>query len=251
MNPIYDQDGITIYNTDCRDVLPMLERVDHVITDPPYSEHVHRKSRRGADLPHGFFRTAELGFVSLSSEVLAFCAAEFQRLACRWILVFSSIELAHEWRFALEETGLDYIRTGAWIKIGGTPQFSGDRPAQGFESITIMHPKGRKRWNGGGKQALWSVPVLLGSRGNEFRVHTTQKPLRLMTQLVEMFTDPVDLILDPFMGSGTTLVAAKQLGRRAIGIELNRDYCDIAIERLRQKVMPLYTPVDVEQEAIW
>ena len=78
--------------------------------------------------------------------------------------------------------------------------------------------------------------------------HPSQKPLRLIKALV-MATDAA-LILDPFMGSGTTLVAAKQLGRRAIGIEIEQKYCDIAIKRLRQDVLPFEAPVPEQAEQL-
>jgi len=67
-----------------------------------------------------------------------------------------------------------------------------------------------------------------------FTGHKSQKPIKLMTELVEKFTEEGQTILDPFMGSGTTLVAAKQLGRKAVGIEISQKYCDIAIQRLSQ-----------------
>lgn len=244
IEPIYDRDGITIYHADCLDVLPQLDQVDHVITDPPYSEYVHSKSRRGgAEFPDAnanpasFSRKKEFGFDALTEGVMLRASCEFARLAHRWTLIFSDVESCHRWRDTLVDNGLEYVRTGAWVKIGATPQFTGDRPAAGFEAITIVHPKGRKRWNGGGKHALWSVPIVLNRSHDDPRLHTTQKPLDLMRALVEQFTDQGDLILDPFMGSGTTLRAAKDLGRRAIGIELNRDYCDIAIQRMAQGVL--------------
>jgi site-specific DNA-methyltransferase (adenine-specific) len=79
---------------------------------------------------------------------------------------------------------------------------------------------------------LWRWPV----ERNE-RAHPAQKPLGLIRQLVEVSSRPDSLVLDPFMGSGTTLVAAKELGRHAIGIEISREYCDVAVKRLRQEVL--------------
>ena len=247
MTPYYDEDGVTIYHANCLDVLPTLPAVDHVITDPPYSEHVHGKSRRGgASAPQlngsgkpvaaSFARVKEFGFPSLDADTMRLAALQIYRTSRRWALVFSDVESSHIWREALTEPDrLDYVRTGAWVKIGATPQFTGDRPAVGFEAITICHPKGRKRWNGGGSHAVWQVPIVLNRGGNDPRLHTTQKPEALMMSLVSLFTDEGETILDPFMGSGTTLVAAKRLGRKAIGIEMNEAYCEVAAKRLSQR----------------
>lgn len=245
MTPYYQDEAVTLYCGDCREVLPALPQVDHVITDPPYSEHVHGKSRRGGcDAPAltgsgkmaraSFSRVADFGFAALDESTRTICASAFGLLSRRWVLVFSDVESCSDWRADLIAAGLDYCRTGAWVKIGATPQFTGDRPAVAFEAITICHPKGRKRWNGGGRHALWSHPIVLNRGGNDPRVHTTQKPEPLMRDLVCDFTDAGETILDPFAGSGTTLVAAKRLGRKAIGIELSTDYCDVIVQRLRQ-----------------
>lgn len=249
MRPYYEQDGIVIYHGDCREVLPQIESVDHVITDPPYSEYVHSKSRQGSRpltgsvsggsyaAPANFCREKEFGFAAIDhatrQQIGQWCATSVDR----WVLVFSDVESTALWRAALcyePEGGLDYVRTGAWIKIGATPQFTGDRPATGFEAITICHPKGRKKWNGGGSHAVWAIPIVLNRSGNDPRLHTTQKPEPLMTELVQLFTDHGETICDPFMGSGTTLSAAKRLGRKAIGIELEEKYCEIAAKRLAQ-----------------
>lgn len=243
MTPFYADDYVTLFHAKAEDVLSTLDRVDHVITDPPYSEHVHSKSRRGQSLPDAWqfpaciSRARELGFDSMTPETMLFCAGEFARLARRWVLVFSDVELTGDWHQTLESMGLDYVRTGAWIKLNATPQFTGDRPASGFEAITIAHPKGRKRWNGGGTHAVWSEAIVLNRGGKEPRLHTTQKPLALMRRLVSLFTDEGETILDCFAGSGTTGIAAALLGRKAILIEQDEKYCDVAAKRLEKVQM--------------
>jgi DNA modification methylase len=244
MEPYYDAGGVTIYHGSCIDVLPALEAVDHVITDPPYSEHVHSKSRAGSRPITGsvearsvssranFSRVKEFGFAALDRGTLRACAREFGRLARRWSLVFSDVESSHIWRAALVRGGLEYVRTGAWVKVNGAPQFTGDRPAVAFEAITIVHPPGRKRWNGGGSHALWEHPIVLNRSRNDPRLHTTQKPEPLMRDLVLQFTDIGDLILDAFGGSGTTAEAAKRAGRRCILIERDEKYCEVSARRL-------------------
>jgi hypothetical protein len=119
-----------------------------------------------------------------------------------------------------------FIRVGAWVKNNSAPQFTGDRPAQGFEAIAIMHREGeRLRWNGGGSRGVWITDV---ERNNG---HPTPKPLSLINDWILKFTDEGETIIDPFMGSGTTLVACAKLGRKAIGIEISEEYYEIAVQR--------------------
>lgn len=78
----------------------------------------------------------------------------------------------------------------------------------------------------------WNGMIQQNMKEKEERYHPTQKPLPLMIKILEDYTTPADIIVDPFMGSGTTLAAAKSLGRKAIGMEINKAYCEIAVKRL-------------------
>jgi len=203
--------------------------VDHVITDPPYSAHLYTRTRtnkgRFGDRSKSAFDLASLRIGAID-DLLDPVAAEIMRLTRRWAIVFSDVEIAPRWRAAFGDW---YVRTGAWIKTNPMPQVSGDRPAQGFEACTIAHRPGRKRWNGGGRAAVW---IDGNCQGPDRPDHPCPKPLGLMRALVADFTDRGELICDPFAGSGTTLVAAVQAGRRAIGWELDSHYCKIARQRL-------------------
>lgn len=236
---VYDRDGITLWHGDCLSVLPMLGAVDHVITDPPYSRDLYlsfrtNKGARGSD--RGYATANHLALanerIGAVEDIYAGVAPEFMRLARRWIIVFHDAESGHLWR---SEFGDLYVRSGVWVKINPVPQISGDRPAQGFESMTIAHAPGAKRWNGGGRPAVWRYASSNGkSHGRPD--HPCPKPLDLMSDLIEDFTDPGDTILDPFCGSGTTLVAARKLGRKAIGIEISEEYAETAVRILEHGV---------------
>ena len=229
LTPYYERDGITIFNADCLDVMAQLDGVDHVITDPPYSATTHRGARSIKDLDAELVTFDEISEGDLLEAFVAMGA-----LAQRWIV--ATVDWQH--MNALESFNGDdtsllrFVRFGVWVKPNGAPQFTGDRPATGWEAVAILHSRntGKMSWNGGGRHAVWNEPKINGQ-------HPTEKPINLIRQFVSDFTDPGDLILDPFMGSGTTLRAAADLGRRAIGIEINEDYCRIAVERLRQGVL--------------
>lgn len=245
MKPYYDHAGVQIFHGDCREILPQLPKSwcvtcscamedesilaihlaakhtvspfsECVITDPPYDSMTHE----GA-----------IG-VSIDFEPLESPAktAEFLlRFSSRWCLAFCALEQLGEYK---RGSNGSWVRAGVWDRVINMPQMSGDRPAQGAEGIAIFHPEGKKSWNGGGKAAIWRVPF--EERG--FKLHPTEKPLRLIKELVGLFSDAGESVLDPFMGSGTTLIAAKDLGRRAIGIEIEEKYCEIAAKRLSQEV---------------
>jgi DNA modification methylase len=233
VRPFYEADGVTIYHGDCRAVIPQLVRawvgVDHIITDPPYELEAHTLQRRTK--PGGGITAPTLDFAPINGDLRAGAGRLMGKMARRWTLVFCQVEAAMLWRAALEKGGARYRRSCIWVKPNGMPQYTGDRPGQGYETMVTCHAPGKSRWNGHGRHGVFTFNKEFGP--NE---HQTQKPLGLMAQLVVLFTDPNEVILDPFMGSGTTLRAAKDLGRRAIGIDTDERYCELAARRMSQMV---------------
>jgi hypothetical protein len=245
MTPYYDDGVVALFHGNCLDVLPTIGSVNHVITDPPYARDVYvraasvpaegagtrvgRSDRGIHNLKTGALGRMAAGDIGAIDEMLEPVAALIGAAVRRWALVFSDVETCFRWRQQIEDAGLRYVRTGAWVKPDAMPQMSGDRPAVGFEPCTIAHAQGPMRWNGGGKQAVWTYNT---AKGHARPDHPCPKPEALMLHLVRDFTDEGESILDPFAGSGTTLVAAKRLGRRAIGIEMNEQFCEVAAKRL-------------------
>jgi len=212
-----------LYFGDCREIFHTLPKVDAVITDPPYGEHdTHAKHLAKVILKNGEPAGQDLCFEGINQDQMIFMVREWVEKANRWV-VFTS-----EWKFmkALDDAKL-LVRFGIWRKPDGAPQFTGDRPGTGWEGIAICHRAGRKRWNGGGKHAFYNWP-----KGSNNSGHPTGKPIGLFSEFVNDFTEPKETILDPFMGSGTTGVAAIQMGRKFIGIEREKKYFDIACERI-------------------
>lgn len=211
----------TLYLADCREMWAALPEVDVIITDPPYGEKTHKGARgRGATTGGGHVL---VDFASITPEAFTELASAWIAKARRWVV--ASCDFRHYAN--AEAAGLPAIRCGVWVKNDPAPQFSGDRPASGWEAIGIFHREGKKRWNGGGRPAVWRTNI--EKNGNE---HPTQKPVTLLSELVAAFSDPGETVLDPFMGSGTTGVACVGLGRRFIGVEINPKHFDTACRRI-------------------
>jgi DNA modification methylase len=225
VSPYYQDSAVTIYCGSNLDVLPEIETADHIITDPPYGARTNKGARNNAG------SESPITYAPLDVEDVGRLIPVFLGIAKRWVIVWYDIEgIGH-----LASCGGDsYIRAGFWRKPDATPQFTGDRPAMAGEACAIFHRAGKKKWNFGGHPAFWEVYTERERLG-----HPTPKPIKLLTALVTQFTDENETILDPFMGSGTTLRAAKDLGRKAIGIEIEERYCEIAAKRMQQEVLNL------------
>lgn len=227
----------TLYLGDCLSVLSTLDTVSHTLTDPPYEAEAHTKGRRLLGKQAGGARTVEYGeldFERITDETRLQVASKCAALTNGWFLAFCQAEAVQAWREAHEAAGAKYKRACVWLKPDGAPQFTGDRPGMGYESIVASWcGSGRSKWNGGGRHGVFTHAQ---RDSNHPKQHMTQKPLALMLELVQLFSNHGEILLDPFMGSGTTGVAAIQLGRKFIGIERDERYFDIAYKRIEQAV---------------
>lgn len=197
---------------------------DVLITDPPYSAIVHDTMSKKGTLTNGKLGKVDPGFDFLAS--FDFVPA-FVAVARRWSLFFCALEDFGRYQAADPD---HYVRSGIYAKGKAMPQIAGDRPGNRCEGIAIFHPKGRKRWNGGGTAALWVAhPEDRKSTG-----HPTAKPVHLAMRLVELFSDPGELVIDPFAGSGAIGLACVALGRSYVGIEKSPEHVANARGRLER-----------------
>jgi DNA modification methylase len=208
MKPYYDDGQITIYHGDCREILPTLEPVDLVLTDPPYG--IGRDGKPSSTSSHGGHKGYEfMGWDTVRPDYVLF--------------------------EAMLKTARDCIIWGGQYFADMLP------PQKGW----LIWDKGQ-RIDQADAEIAWTTrvaPVRIWTLNRvalavDGAVHPTQKPVSLMRWCLEFFPN-AQTILDPFMGSGTTLRAAKDLGRRAIGIEIEERYCEAAVKRLAQEVLPL------------
>ena len=229
MKPYYQDDAVTIYHGDCRDVAPSLiaKSVDLLLTDPPYgmaflsgwnvSTLVVRSDgvRQGIRVVRSALNELEPTY-SDAMHALVFCHWE------SWPDFYDNLCHLFSIRNAL-----------IWSKGGGGMGDLRHEYAKDYE-IILFGARGRGRELAGKRTgAVLSARRVSGAD----RDVPFQKPVPLLAELIERHCPPDGLVLDPFMGSGSTLVAAKQLGRKAIGIEIEERYCHIAAKRCAQEVL--------------
>lgn len=245
-------EGVTLYLGDCLEVLPTLGKVGHVLSDPPYEEELHaafgsiRQIR--TDGKHRS-RHSDLTFGSVNVDRGAFAKAMVD--ACEgWLLVFTLAEGVRAWRDDIITADGKWHGTLFWVKPDAAPRFNGQGPARGAECAALAWCGGGYRaWNGGGKRGVYTHCVSVGRQGE----HPTEKPIPLMAELIADLTMPEQLICDPFMGSGSTGIAAVRHGRRFVGIEQNEKWFDLSCRRigdaLKQGDMFVQHPKPIKQES--
>ncbi len=219
--PYYEQDGIVIYHGDCRDILPTLE-ADVIITDPPY----------GLGFPYLSYIDSRENLRELIENLMS----KMLHVADRTVILCGPTQIAlypdPDWVGCVT-----WNTTATFGKYGynqWTPVLCYGADLHGFGNVNGMTKSDTLR--------ITRATDVGTQRNKVEREHTCPKSIHLMRQVVNRYSVPDDMILDPFMGSGTTLRAAKDLGRRAIGIELEEKYCEIAARRLQQSVLPLEVP---------
>jgi len=199
--PYYDADGVTIYHGDCREIMRSLAW-DVTVTDPPYPGR------------EDLFATDAIW------DALAFA------VACGPALIFWPCVAP----YPVREPGAAHVW---WKSVPIHPRSkTGNVAGHQYERILA--------YKLGAKCKVYREAAIMpgfAACAEECEEHPTQKPLALMRQLIG--DTKGEVVLDPFAGTGTTLIAAREAGRRAIGIELDERYCEIAARRLAQGFLPL------------
>lgn len=201
--------------------------IDCLVTDPPYgtNDKYDKSIKRGNN--HTSFNVLDW-----DKEIPTDFLKEVYRVMKddTWGFIFTDKkEITTLWNI-LEQYGFNPRNTFYWIKTNKAPT-----PRSNFKSSVetcLVFTKGRTniKWRGGGNQDNFiTLPFVVGK---EKVNHPTQKPIKLIKHLIELVTDKGDVVLDPFVGSGTTLLASQELSRKSIGIEIDKDYYEIAMSRL-------------------
>ena len=243
VTPYFTGGAVTLYHGDCREVLPGLAvEADLCLTDPPYGETSLEWDRWPDGWP-SLVRAPQLWCFGSMRMFLA-RVADFAGWKLAQDLVWEKQQgiLLRPDRFVRVHEALTHWYRGEWGDLhhdppraaGGTRKrfnrAAGDRHVYGERGSSAVD-------DGGWRYARSVIYANTPHRGTG--LHPTQKPTTVLAPLITYSTPPGGLVLDPFAGSGSTLVAAQHEGRRAVGIEAREDYCDIAARRLAQGVLAL------------
>ena len=227
IKPYYEEDGITIYHGDCREILPHLPKVDLVLTDPPYNVGYHYESYSDRLSNEEYasrlkFAICPPAVVIHYPEDMFFVALSIGQSPLKCVSWVYNAHTPRKWR------------TIAWFGI--SPDLSKVRQPYKNEGDKRIQNRIKEGKEGASLYDWWHIEQVKNVC-HEKTEHPCQIPVEIMNRIIT--TTMADTILDPFMGSGTTLVAAKQLHRKAIGIEIEEKYCEIAVKRLGQGVLPI------------
>lgn len=209
--PYYQADGITIYHGDCSQIMPMLGEYSLLLTDPPYGIGEGKRSRVMSRANTA--AATDYGENEWDSKPVDRWVMELARSICKKQIIWGGNY------YQLPECKGPLV----WDKEN-TGDFADGEMA--WNNLGISMKIKRHRWNG------------MLRKGNEHRWHPTQKPLEVIAWALSLAGE-VEAVIDPWMGSGTTLRACKDVGKPCVGIEREERYCEVAAERLAQGVLGL------------
>jgi len=231
-----------LYKGDCIKMMREIEphSVDLILTDPPYNLGNFMKNRATnlKKMRENFFGAA--GWDNLEYEEWVICMDEFFKESVKLLkpggsmLVFMSIIKVETLIRLAEKNGLYYKTTGIWHKLNPMPRNMNLHFVNSTESWVYFTYKAKTgTFNNKGKMMHDFYESAVVSNGEKKSgKHPTQKPIQLMEHFISLLTHDGEVVLDPFMGSGSTGVAAQNLGRDFIGIELSDEYYKIAQQRI-------------------
>jgi DNA modification methylase len=254
IKPYYDCDGITIFHGDCREILPLLDPVDMIFTDPPYG---HNNNNNG-DLIHR--REAALGRLPTGSDSpegrpIANDGPEAEALFEQFVILAKEKlkqagscccccggggpdPMFARWSLVLDKH-LTFNQMIVWDK---GPMGMGWHYRRSYETVLVAHKGQKCNWYDETNKIENIIrpnknyaPKVIPTKDQ----HPTEKPVGLIKHFIQLHSQKGDTILDPFAGGLTTAVAAHQLGRRCICIEIDKDFIDMGIKRLGQGVLPI------------
>ena len=250
MKPYYDRDGITLYHGDCREILPSL-KADCVVTDPPYG-------LSGGGVSHGPSGSRSLDFFENDSLADGFAHVDTllsatRSLGCHSVYAWLGHQQFAKATLAFEADGWS-TRFLVWSRECPAPPCPGAGWPSGASLCLYAYKPGRT-WTPTPHDVPRSNVIVADSYRHgapEKNGHPTQMRPVLVREPIRCSSNVGDTILDPFTGSGTTLVAAKLEGRKAIGIEIEERYCEIAARRLDQCApLPFEESERVEQAEMY
>lgn len=249
LTPYYQDDAVTIYCSDAREILPQLTSADLIFTDPPYGHNNNNGdliSRWEAALGRGDY-VPERDNIPIANdgpeanELVCWLFAEAARLlppghCCCCCCGGGGPSPTFAWvAQRMDEQGLSFFHSVIWDKKNPG---MGWRYRRQYEMVMIAHRRGGK--------LAWADPAvkqanIIGISKPRDDEHPNAKPLMLIQKFIHLHTVENQVVLDPFMGSGTTGVACAKMGRKFIGVEIERKYFDIACRRIedayRQRVL--------------
>ncbi|MFX1488397.1 MAG: DNA-methyltransferase [Promethearchaeota archaeon] len=267
IKPYFQEKDFILYHADALHILNQLEKnsFDLIYVDPPYflsNDGITCQSGKMVSVNKGLWDKSQ-GF----EEDIKF--VDSWLIACREVLkengsiwVSGTLHNIYKVGYLLEKNDFDIINDIIWYKPNAPPNLSckyfthsheivlwarkskNSHHTFNYEKMKIWNnPKDKLKNKDKQMRSIWSIP-LIPKNEKEFGKHPTQKPLELLNRIISACSIEGDVILDPFMGSGTTGIVCSLLNRSFVGIDSNKDYIELAIKRYKdtKKRNPLYTP---------